>query len=194
MTSGGKATGRPKRQRVGDRLVTPGASQHEVAVDHAVAPFDRMAIEMESKWGVDKLVEKVSPQTAAKYGSAIAKLNAAIMENNPDETAARAAVCIRGLQAMDKEAIEAGFQPVPDGYWLYNFDGEEMIFAQDGRDWKAIQDKHPGVRVWSCREIALAVQHYGQAVLQAKDSFPEATVAAVRKTDWNKELEDDLPF
>jgi hypothetical protein len=185
---------RPRRQRLGDRLVSPDASQQEVAVDHAVAPFDRMAIEMDRKWGADKLVEKVSPQTAAKYGSAIAKLNAAIAADDPAEVAARAAVCIRGLQAMDREATEAGFQPVPDGYWLYNLDGEDMIFAQDNRDWRAIQDKHPGVRIWSCREIALALRHYGESVTAAKDAFPAANVVSIRRTDWKKELEDEIPF
>jgi hypothetical protein len=183
-----------RRQRRGDRLITPGASQQEVAVDHAVAPFDRLSLEMERKWGVDKLVEKVSPQTAAKFGSAMAKLNAAITADDPDEVAARAAVCIRGLQAMDREATEAGFQPVPDGYWIYNHDGEEMIFAQDNRDWRAIEARHPGVRIWSCREIALALQHYGESVVAAKDAFPAAKVVSIRRTDWKKELEDEIPW
>lgn len=49
---------RPRRQRKGDRLLNPDARRAEIETDHAVAPFDRMAEQMDvfgftKVWGFD---------------------------------------------------------------------------------------------------------------------------------------------
>jgi len=49
---------RPRRQRKGDRLLNPDARRVEIETDHAVAPFDRMAEQMDvfgftNGWGFD---------------------------------------------------------------------------------------------------------------------------------------------
>src|SRR6056300_584252 len=101
---------RPKRQKKSDRILHSGQTQNQIMTDYAVAPFDRKAEEMDEKWGIDRLVELVSAETAAKYGSAMAKFNDAIDAGDPSVTAARAQVCIRGMDAMDAEAAAAGAQ------------------------------------------------------------------------------------
>ena len=77
-----KQVGRPKRQKKADRLLHSGQSQNQVMCDFALAPLDRLAIEMDRKWGIDVLPELVSVEMAQKYGSAMAKLNAAMKEKN----------------------------------------------------------------------------------------------------------------
>ena len=70
------------RQKLEDRLISPSAaSPNEVACDLALGSLDRVAREMDRKWGVDRLPDLVSPEMAAKYGSAMGKLNAG--RNNP---------------------------------------------------------------------------------------------------------------
>jgi hypothetical protein len=69
---------RPTRQRKSDRMLHSGVTQEEIQCDYALAPFDHMAHSLDLKWGVDRLVELVSPDMAERYGSAMAKLNAAI--------------------------------------------------------------------------------------------------------------------
>jgi hypothetical protein len=44
-----------------------------------------MAFAMDKKWGVDRLVELVSPDMAERYGAAMAKLNAAIDARDPEQ-------------------------------------------------------------------------------------------------------------
>lgn len=184
---------RPRRQRLGDRITAPDALASDVACDHAIAPFDRAATQAEKTWGIDRLPELVSPQTAAKYGSAFAKLNAAINASNPEEVATRAAVCIRGLAAMDAEARAAGHQPIPSNFWMYEQDGNTIIIAQDMRDWPLIEKMHPNVPIFSMREVFNALEKYGQTVVAVKQAFPGAEVKEIRKTQI-AQVEDDLPF
>ena len=76
---------RPRRQKKGDRLLDRAASLNEIQCDKAVAVMDRLAIQMDRRWGVDRLPELVSIETAQKYGSALAKLNAALEGNDQQE-------------------------------------------------------------------------------------------------------------
>ncbi len=56
---------------------------------------------MEIKWGCDRLPGLVAPQTAAKFGSAKAKLDAAIELNVAADVARTASVMLRGWAALD---------------------------------------------------------------------------------------------
>ena len=187
------AARRPKRQRLGDTFTSPDARASEIACDHAIAPFDRAATQIERTWGIDRLPELVSPETAAKYGSAFAKLNAAINASDPGECAARAAVCIRGMAAMDAEARAAGHQPMPSNFWMYEQEGNTIIIAQDMRDWPLIEKMHPNVPIFSLREVFNALEAYGQTVVAVKKNFPSAEIKETRKIDMSS-MEDDLPF
>ena len=183
---------RPSRQRLGDRLTSTDARAAEIACDHAIAPFDRAARQADQTWGIDRLPELVSPQTAAKYGSALAKLNAAIAASDPDDCAARASVCIRGMAAMDAEARATGHTPMPSGFWMHEQDGNQIIIAQDMRDWPLIEKLHPGVAIFSLREVANALEAYGQTVVAVKQHFPGAEVKSSKPID--KEPQDAIPF
>jgi hypothetical protein len=134
---------RPTRQRKADRMIHAGVSQEEIQCDYALGPFDRMAFDMDKKWGVDMLVELVSPETAQKYGSAMAKLNAAIEAKDSAMVAARAAVCMRGMQAMDAEATAAGKQPASDDVWILAFNGKQVGLLKNGRAWQACRPHIP---------------------------------------------------
>lgn len=180
-----------------DRMTKSGVSPEEIQCDYAIAPFDRMAHDMDKKWGVDVLPEIVSPETAAKYGSAMAKLNAAIDAADPAMVAARAAVCIKGMQVMDAEATAAGKQPASDDVWVLSFQGKSVGLLKDGRAWQKVKDKHPNIEVITENDVILALEFYAQSKfgeMQAiiKGNFPQAEV--VRFKVKNESLEDDIPF
>ena len=186
---------RPTRQRKADRVLHSGVTQEEIRCDYAVAPFDHMAHAMDRKWGVDRLVELVPPEMAERYGAAMAKLNAAIDAADPEQVSLRAGVCMRGMAAMDKAATEAGAEPASQDVWLVQADGREFGLLRDARAWQSVQEKHPGVRLISEREMILAIEMYqrslaGQMVQAVKDSFPQADVIKIP----NDNLEDELPF
>jgi hypothetical protein len=197
MTMTAAKTKRPTRQRKADRLINPGRAPEEIQCDFAVAPFDRMAHDMDKKWGVDVLVELVSPETAAKYGSALTKLHAAIDAHDPNMTAARAAVCMRGMQAMDAEATAAGKAPAADDVWILAFQGKQVGLLKDARSWQRVKQTHPDLELITEADAILALEFYAQSKLgemqaMIKQDFPQAEV--VRFKLKNEGLEDDVPF
>ena len=178
-----------------DRLMTPGATDAEIRCDHAAAPYDRKALDMERLWGIDRLPSLVAPEMAERYGSAMAKLNAAINAGDPAETASRAAVCARGLDALDAAARAAGHEPMPAEVWEYEHDGKRFGIIRDVADWPPIAAARPGLSLYTLREVALALAEYGQGVVAAKDAFPGAEVSAIRKrTKLEEDLADEIPF
>ena len=186
---------RPQRQRKADTLMHPGATGIDIRHDYACAPFDRAARAMDAAWGQDRLPELVSTATAEKYGSAMAKLNAAMEGNDPAETAARAAVCARGMDAMNAEAITLGHKPTPPDAWRIEVDGQPCAVIRETGDWTALAESLPGVRLYSLREVALALAAYGQTVTATKDAFPGAQVTAVRKpSPLAQFLDDEIPL
>jgi hypothetical protein len=188
---------RPTRQRKADRMIHAGISQEEIQCDYALGPFDRMAFDMDKKWGVDMLVELVSPETAQKYGSAMAKLNAAIEAKDSAMVAARAAVCMRGMQAMDAEATAAGKQPASDDVWILAFNGKQVGLLKNGRGWKAVHAAHPDLQLITENDVILALEAFeasklGQMKAMIEGSFPQAEVT--RFVVKKEELEDAIPF
>jgi len=195
--TGGQAKPRPKRKKLDDILLHQAVRAEQLRCDMAVGPFDKMAREMDYKWGVDRLPDLVSPETAEKYGSALAKLNAAIEEEKPDVVAARAAVCMRGLAVMDAEAVQAGHTPASDNVLLVEVDGHEFGILLDDRGWQRAQDKHPGMKLLTRREVAMAIRVYrktklGEMVDAAKLAFPNADVDGVRID--GESVDDPIPF
>lgn len=190
-------TKKPTRQRKSDRLLYPGISAEERLCDYALGPFDRMAFDMDKKWGVDVLVELVSPETAARYGSAMEKLNAAIEAHDPAMVAARAAVCMRGMQAMDAEAVAAGKQPASDDVWILAFNGKQVGLLKDGRAWQRVQAAHPDLQLITQNDVILALEAMeasalGKMKAMIEDGFPQAEVTGFK---FKKEgLEDEIPF
>jgi len=104
---------RPTRQKKDDRILHRGATANEIRADLSLAPFDKAVREMDKRWGVDRLPELVSVESAAKWGKAVAGLNGAIDAQDPDKVKFWVEVCLRGLTAMDAEAVSLG-RPVSD--------------------------------------------------------------------------------
>lgn len=178
-----------------DPLVHPGATSDEMALGNALAPFDRAVRETEIKWGIDRLPEIVSPESAAKWGSAVGKLNAAIDSGDVQEVTARVGVCLRGLAALDAEARAAGHQPISPDAWEIEVDGVTCAILKDDADWPRYAEMRPGVRVYSLREVGNALAAYGGMVAAVKEAFPGARVTAIRKpTPLETELNDEVPF
>jgi hypothetical protein len=186
---------KPRRQRSADRVLHRDVTAVQIKCDFALAGFDRMANAMDHKWGIDRLVELVPADVAAKYGSAMAKLNQAIDDQDPDEVAVRASVCIRGMQAMDQIATQAHGEPPTAQVWVVEADGYTFGLMRDPRAWQRAQEAYPKLELITEREMVLALTMYRRSIAKemidaAKAAFPGAEVTAVR----NMELEDDIPW
>lgn len=191
----------PRRQRKGDRLTNPDSTAAEIECDYALAPMDRLATEMEMRWGIDQLPALVAPATAQKYGAAIAHLNACIESRDPAKTRAAAENCIRGLTAMDAEAKVSGHQPAQGKFLEYELpevDGSppfRFAILEDGNEWMVAKDKRPDLRFYTMREIAVALQHYDSrfAIGEVKDYFPGARVTKIKSDFTTANGGDPMP-
>lgn len=185
---------KPLRRRAHDTLMNGPANRDELAVDHAVAPFDRTVREMNATWGLDRLAELVSPDTAAKYGRTLASLNAAIAANDADRAADRAAACIRGMMAMDAEARANGHTTPKSGTLVIEVDGRKFGFLPDPALYRQAMAEHPNTTIRTLRELVVLIKaaeiaHPGLA--DVLDAFPGAEITAVRK---RTKLDDPIPF
>lgn len=174
---------RPQRRRKFDPLTAPDVTKEQNACHHAVAPFDRAAADMERKWGIDRLPELVSPELAARFGTAVSEMNEAMENRDAALTAQKAAACIRGLGVLDAEATAAGHQPATGSHWEYELDGWTIAVLHDDREWQTFKDQRPDLTYFTKREVALALKSWCEAhpIEKIKHHFPAATISKLPK-------------
>ena len=166
------------------------------SIYHALAALDQVVIRCEQKWGVDRLPKLVPPETASRFGSAKAKLDAAIEVDDADEVARRASVLARGWEALDKEATAAGHEPSEVDAWIWRDENDQPhAFVRDTADALKYMQNHKNVVVWSMPEIvrtaAAFLEEAGKLGEKVKTTFPGAAVVDIR----NKKVpSDDIPF
>ena len=184
-----------KRQKKSDRILHGSQSKDAIMCDYALAPVDRLAIQMDEKWGIDVLPELVSVSMSQKYGSAVAKMNAAVEAGDVEECRKRCEVVIRGLQAMDAEAERIGAQRASTDVWEVEIDGKLFGVMKDGRSWRTIKKQRPELELLTLREVGLAYSWFrdnwaGELEKAAKQSFPGAEIVDIK----GKLFDDPIPF
>jgi hypothetical protein len=169
--------------------------QHD-QIHGALKPLDAMAAEMEIQWGKGRLEELVSPETAAKFEAARAKLDVAISDNDVALVIRRAKNMLAGWQALDKEARAAGHKPAPPELWHATAPAEDgkdearIVIAKDNSAATLAQTDLP---VYTVTEIARIVRAWRSQmdVHVAKTVFPGAEVVRI---DGDEQFDDELPF
>lgn len=184
-----------KRQKKSDRILHGSQSKDAIMCDYALAPVDRLAIQMDEKWGIDVLPELVSVSMSQKYGSAVAKMNAAVEAGDVEECKKRCEVVMRGLQAMDAEAERTGAQRASTDVWEVEIGGKLFGVMKDGRSWRTIKKQRPELELLTLREVGLAYSWFrdnwaGELEKAAKQSFPGAEIVDIK----GKLFDDPIPF
>jgi hypothetical protein len=176
-----------------DRVLHGASTAAQIKCDMCLGPFDQAVREMEKKWGVDRLPEIVSPDSAKKWGKAMAGLNDAIQSEDPDKVKFWVEICLRGLKAMDEEAFNSG-QPISDPQiWEYEYEGQIYGIIEDGRHWPSAYAKRPNLVIFTMREVAIALHAKRNGLVEAiKTTFPGAQISAIR--DRGQNMEDDIDF
>lgn len=162
----------------------------------ALKPLDAVALDMETQWGVGRLEELVSPDTAAKFEAAKAKLDVAIHEKDVDLVVRRAKNMIAGWKALDAEARKAGHKPAPPELWYATAPDEfgdsqmQIVIAKDNSAATLAQTDLP---VYTVTEIARIVRSWRAQmdVHAVKDAFPGAEIVKIAQ---DQEFDDELPF
>lgn len=190
---------RPKRPPKFDRFTAPQASPEETRCHYALAPFDELGRAMEAKWGIDRLPGLVRPETAARWATTITNLNQAIAAEDPGAVTECVQSAIRGLRFMDGEAHSQGHEPAEGDCWQCEVEGFRFFLLKDDRQWPAAQKRYPGERLFTLREVAVAMKALRidhPLVSAAKDSFPGAEIISIaaRAEGSDNDLDDEIPF
>jgi hypothetical protein len=184
---------RPRRPPKFDTFVSSDASPDDTAKHYALAPLDEAIRAADKEWGVDRLPGLVSPETAAKWGLAIAQLNTATQTGTVEDVTARVGVCLRGLAKLAEEAEARGAQRSSPQTWEMS-DGDQFKCAilRDGRDWPNLKASRPDLLFFTEQEVINALKAW-QAAIPALESikahFPDAKITRTRSK--MEELVDD---
>lgn len=191
---------RPPRQKP-DQVLTPDMRRQEARCYGACAPMDALAVEMDRKWGIDRLPELVPPEMAERYFGILADINEAVQDHDPEKTLELVNRAITGLHVMDATATKAGHVPVDPEIWEHDFDGYTFGIYRDGRDWRAVENARPDLkgRLFSLREIAVALHamRVDHPILRQAKSISGAQIEAIGKklpAKFKKDGGDEIPF
>ena len=136
-------------------------------------PFWAVEDRMSQRWGgIVRLQSLVSPELSARYGQAYTKLRQAIQSMDAEETARRASVCIRGLEALDKAAGETQ-EPLEPRAVFISHHGRQYVVALDRVDLPAIKAPE-GVPVLSLQELLEARAIVLDRQIEALDAIQTA--------------------
>lgn len=144
---------------------------------------DKVAIEMEAKWGADRLRLLVNTELCEKFDRQRYKYNQAIWHGDLETLRQEAARMINAWRALDAAAEAAGACKQSPLVWEVALaDGSVAAIVPDDGDAKwVIADEGRAIVVYSLEEIGRLLSAFPN-IAQAKAVFPGATVTAVRKS------------
>lgn len=164
---------------------------------------DAIAAEMEGKWGCDRLRLLVEPELREKFDRQRYLFNQAIWHGDLEAVRREAGRMVKAWRALDRKATDAGKAPLPPQVMeMVLKDGRVAAIVPDNARARLVLAEGRLVDVYTLDEIARLLDGYPM-LAKVKESFPGATVTAVRRTvddpleaigDTAEPLNDPLPF
>lgn len=149
---------------------------------------DAVAIEMEAKWGADRLRLLVGPELREKFDRQRYLLNQAIWHGDLDQVRRESGRMVNAWQALDREATAAGKQPLEPAVWEVGLaDGSVAAIVPDHARAKLVNADGRQVAVYTLEEIGRLLSAYPD-IAKAKAVFPGATITEIRP----RSVEDPL--
>lgn len=166
----------------------------------ALATYDANVRAAEVKWGIDRLPLLVEAELRDRFWAQMDLLNAAIEKGSGVEVEEAVASTIRGVQALERRAIELGAQPVTGEVWEATTPkGEVVAVCKDRSEIAKIRDSGRIDHVYSMDEVAAIIESFeatkaGDVTKKVKSIFDGATIERVEKKKEPIDLNDEIPF
>jgi hypothetical protein len=151
---------------------------------------DQTAIEMEAKWGVDRLRLLVGPELREKFDRQRYLLNQAIWHGELEDVRRESQRMVAAWRKLDMVATENGEDQLDPMVWEVavpstNEHGEKVAFVAaivpDAHHAHKVQAENRLLVLYTLEEIGRLLAAVPQ-VARAKQFYPGATVTAVRKS------------
>lgn len=164
---------------------------------------DALAIEMEAKWGCDRLRLLVPTEMREKFDRQRYLMNQAIWHGDLESVRRESGRMVKAWRALDRLATEAGKATLPKDVWeLTLSDGRVAAIVPDNIRARMVISEGRMVDVYTLDEIGRLLEGY-PGLAKIKQAFPGATVTAVRRSvedpleavgDTKDGLNDPIPF
>ena len=165
---------------------------------------DVMAIEMERYWGCDRLRLLVSPDMREKFDRQRYKLQAAIQRGTLEDVRHESERMIMAWKTLNDLALLNGAKPRSAEVWEVSLsDGSVALIVSDAEFVTPRMGEGRQTAVYTLDEIAKLIE-LNRGVIQAKLTWPGATVTAVRRQvqdpldgleplGFDVSMDDDIP-
>ena len=169
----------------------------------ALATYDAKVRAAEVKWGIDRLPLLVEAELRDRFWAQMDVLNKAIDKGSGVEVEDAVASTIRGVEALERRAVELGAEPVSGEVWEETTPkGAVVAVCRDRAEIAKIRDSGRIDRVYAMSEIAAIVEAFeegkaGETTKKVKSLFEGATIESVKKKSREEiiaELNDEIPF
>lgn len=164
---------------------------------------DKVAIELERKWGAGRLRVLVGVDLREKFDRQRYLFNQAIWHGDLEAVKRESARMVNAWRALDKLAAEGGHVPLdPDVWEVCLSDGSVAAIVQDAAAAHHVVHEDRRVQVYTLEEIGRLLDGY-PGLAKVKATFPGATVTAIRQNvtdpldtieDSKASLDDEIPF
>jgi hypothetical protein len=174
-----------------------------IAGQEEIDDLDLVAIEMERKWGADRLRTLVAKDLRAKFDRQRYLTNQAIWHGDLEDVKREARRMITAWNALDRAAEAAGASRlVPEVWECVGRSGAVYALVKGGNEARAVSPSGRYVKVYTLDEIANLLDAFPE-IAKVKETFHGASVERVRTrvtdpldvfVDTKVPLNDPMPF
>lgn len=165
--------------------------------------LDKLASEIEGKWGADRLRLLVSAELREKFDRQRYKTNQAIQHGDLEDVRTEAARMAKAWEVLDRAAEHAGGDPLAPNVWEVALaNGSVAAIVPTNDDAKAVIASGRKMAIYTLEEIGRLLSAI-PGVAQIKATMPGATVTVIRRNvsdplldihDVDRGLDDVIPF
>ena len=191
---------KPKSDDAEEQWFAPAMwGDHRYEICRAVVnSVDRVARELENKWGVGKLESLATPKLAAQFERARQNFSEAANGDDHVYLEQKGQNLIDGWKALEQQAINNGHKPGDAEVW-YAIAPEDIgdykfAIVKHASDIEAVdRELHP--RVYTLDEIARMITHFETSMLKtAKTTFPKSEIIKIGGSRNGETFDDPIPF
>jgi hypothetical protein len=143
---------------------------------------DRVAVEMERRWGCDRLRLLVDVPLREKFDRQRYLFNQAIWHGDLEAVRREATRMTKAWRALDSAAAAAGELPLADEHWEVRLeDGSVAILVRDAVQVSRVRASGRAVAVYTVAEVAKLLMAF-PTIAEAKRIIPGCEVIDIRDT------------
>jgi hypothetical protein len=179
------------KQNKADWIERDAMTADDYAMQKWIDKLDRCLVEVESRWGVDRLPKLVTKGMADKWSRQMDKINTAIRASDIAIFPELVDGAIRGCGAMEAEARTLGHTPhdAPLCWTVRTPKGNTLAIVRHAKDAELMQGHGDDVLIWTIDELAALVD--GQRLV---DRVEKHKAESMTLPDFDFTKGDEIEF